>query len=161
VALGFGGVPLLWMGDELALRNDQGWADDPAHAADNRWVHRPRLPPEAVERRHVEGTVEHRMWSGLRTVVAARAGQPAMHASVEPELLDPADPGVLGFVRRAPGSALVALHNLTDTPREWPTSAVPLEGALLDVLSGRPPEAVGGVLRLEPYQALWLVPVSG
>jgi amylosucrase len=161
VVLGFGGVPLLWMGDELALRNDPGWADDPAHAADNRWAHRPRLPPGAVERRHVEGTVEQRMWSGLRAVVAARAGQPAMHASVEPELLDPADPGVLGVARRAPGSTLVALHNLTDTPRVWPAAAVPLDGALLDVLTGRPPEAVRGVLRLEPYEALWLVAVSG
>ena len=42
--LGFGGLPVLWMGDEVGLLNDQGWADEPAHAADNRWVHRPRMP---------------------------------------------------------------------------------------------------------------------
>ena len=34
---------MLWMGDELGLLNDVGWADDPAHAGDNRWAHRPRL----------------------------------------------------------------------------------------------------------------------
>ncbi len=28
--LGFGGLPVLWMGDELGLLNDVGWADDPA-----------------------------------------------------------------------------------------------------------------------------------
>ena len=44
VILGFGGVPVIWMGDELGLLNDVGWADEPAHAADNRWVHRPRMP---------------------------------------------------------------------------------------------------------------------
>ena len=46
IVLGWGGVPVIWMGDELALRNDPDWAADPAHAADNRWVHRPRMPWE-------------------------------------------------------------------------------------------------------------------
>lgn len=41
--LGFGGQPLLYMGDELAMLNDPHWASDPAHASDNRWVHRPRM----------------------------------------------------------------------------------------------------------------------
>jgi amylosucrase len=157
VALSYGGVPLLWMGDELALRNDPHWADDPEHADDNRWVHRPRMPWEVAERRHVEGTLEHRVWSALRSAVRVRAGQPTMHASVEPELLDPAHGAVLGFVRRTPGAALVALHNLSDSPAEWPSDAVPLDGALLDVLTGEPPQARGGVLHLEPYEALWLV----
>ncbi|GAB2538512.1 alpha-amylase family protein [Brachybacterium huguangmaarense] len=46
--LGFGGLPLLYMGDEIALLNDPDWADDPAHAADNRWAHRPAMPWDAV-----------------------------------------------------------------------------------------------------------------
>jgi amylosucrase len=89
VVMAFGGVPLIWMGDELALRNDGGWADDPEHADDNRWVHRARMPWDVAERRHVPGTVEHRMWHGLRDAVQARGRLPAMHAAVEPELLDP------------------------------------------------------------------------
>jgi amylosucrase len=161
LVLGFGGVPVLWMGDELALLNDPRWQDDPAHAGDNRWVHRPRMDWQLAARRHHAGTVEQRMWTGLRDVARVRARQPVMHASVEPEPLEPADPGVFGFLRRASGQTLVALHNMTDTVREWPHSAVPLDGALLDVLAGAPPEALGGLLRLEPYAALWLVPVTG
>ena len=33
VAFSFGGIPLIYMGDELAMRSDPGWAGDPAHAA--------------------------------------------------------------------------------------------------------------------------------
>jgi amylosucrase len=161
VALGFGGVPLVWMGDELGLRNDDAWADDPAHADDNRWVHRPRMPWDVAERRHVEGTVEHRLWHGLRAAVQVRAGQPTMAASIEPELLDAVNPSVFGLVRRAPGAVLVALHNMTEHPQDWPAAAVPLDGALLDVLSGEPPVAQGGVLTLPPYGVLWLVPAGG
>ena len=43
VVFSFGGIPLIYMGDELALPNDPAWADDPAHAHDNRWMHRPRM----------------------------------------------------------------------------------------------------------------------
>jgi amylosucrase len=157
VVLSYGGVPLLWSGDELALRNDPHWADEPAHADDNRWVHRPRMPWDVAERRHHEGTLEHRVWTALRSAVRVRAEQPTMHASVEPELLDPAHAAVLGLVRRTPGAVLVALHNFSDTPAEWPATDVPLDGALVDVLTGEPPQARGGLLHLEPYGARWLV----
>ena len=41
VVFSFGGIPLIYMGDEIALRSDPCWAADPAHAHDNRWRHRP------------------------------------------------------------------------------------------------------------------------
>lgn len=44
MVFGFGGIPLLYMGDELALLNDDQFAADPAHADDNRWIHRPEMP---------------------------------------------------------------------------------------------------------------------
>jgi amylosucrase len=155
VVLAFGGVPLIWMGDELALRNDGGWADDPEHADDNRWVHRARMPWDVAERRHVPGTVEHRMWHGLRDAVQARGRLPAMHAAVEPELLDPVTATVLTFVRRTAEQVLVALHNLSDAEQSFPRSAVPLPGRLLDALTGSVVE--GDVVVLPPYGALWLV----
>jgi amylosucrase len=155
VVMAFGGVPLIWMGDELALRNDGGWADDPEHADDNRWVHRARMPWDVAERRHVPGTVEHRMWHGLRDAVQARGRLPAMHAAVEPELLDPVTATVLTFVRRTAEQVLVALHNLSDAEQSFPRSAVPLPGRLLDALTGSVVE--GDVVVLPPYGALWLV----
>ena len=39
----FGGLPLLYMGDEIGLFNDYDFADEPAHAHDNRWMHRPNM----------------------------------------------------------------------------------------------------------------------
>ena len=43
VIYAFGGIPLLYMGDELALRNDAGYLDDPSAPPDNRWMHRPPM----------------------------------------------------------------------------------------------------------------------
>jgi glycosidase len=134
--LGFGGVPVVWMGDELALRNDQEWASDPGHADDNRWVHRPRMPWDVAERRTEPGTVEHAVWTGLRERARVRASLPALHASVEADLLDAVTPAVLAWVRRAPEQELVALHNTSDHRQVWPGWAVPLGGPVHDVLSG-------------------------
>src|SRR3712207_5054221 len=56
VIYSFGGIPLLYMGDELALRNDAGYLDDPERAPDNRWMHRPPMDWSAAARRTDHGT---------------------------------------------------------------------------------------------------------
>ena len=65
VIASFGGIPLLYMGDELGLSNDPSWAEGPAQAGDNRWMHRPPMDWEAAERRHDPATVEGRVFDGL------------------------------------------------------------------------------------------------
>ena len=70
----YGGIPLLYMGDELGLRNDPGWPDDPAHAADNRWLHRPPMDWAAAGRRTDPATVEGRVFAGLQELAAPAPG---------------------------------------------------------------------------------------
>jgi hypothetical protein len=36
-----GGIPLIYLNDEIGTLNDYDYRDDPAKAADSRWVHRP------------------------------------------------------------------------------------------------------------------------
>jgi amylosucrase len=43
------GLPCLYMGDEIALGNDETYADDPERAAEGRWLHRPAMPWFAAE----------------------------------------------------------------------------------------------------------------
>ncbi len=154
--LGFGGLPVIWMGDELGLLNDRGWADDPAHAADNRWVHRPRMPWETV----AAGTDEHGINAGLRELVETRRSLPHLHAASPTEVWDPRDPGVLLVVRKHPAGPLLGAYNVT--PEEawvapdvlhWLGLHVP---GLHDAISGRAPDLEEGAVRLAPYAAAWL-----
>ena len=73
VAFAHGGVPLVYMGDELGLRNDHAWATIPAHRDDNRWMHRPRMDWAAAERRHDPASVEGRLWAGPAAASSSRA----------------------------------------------------------------------------------------
>ena len=63
----YGGVPLIYMGDEIAMLNDHAYRDNPDHAHDSRWLHRPRMDWEAVESARAGGDApEARVWSGVQ-----------------------------------------------------------------------------------------------
>ena len=146
VALGYGGLPLLWMGDELALRNDYSYRDHPGHADDNRWVHRPAMRWDVAARRHQPGTLEHRVWHGLRHAIAVRSSLPSLDAAVETEIADPVNPGVLVFVRRAPSQTLVGVYNVTATGQSLPRWVVPIGNWARDALTEEAPLTAGSGL---------------
>ena len=156
LALGFGGLPVLWSGDELGLPNDPDWAAEPGHAEDNRWAHRPRLPQSLPADVHGVG-------ADLRALLAARRTLPHLHASVPAEVLDPRDEGVLLVARRHPQGAFLMACNVTDRPAHVPGEVLDSLGLhlgdVVDHLTGEPP-ACGQTweyaVSLAPYQVVWL-----
>jgi amylosucrase len=156
IVLGFGGLPLIWMGDELAVRNDYDFVDDPEHADDNRWIHRPAMPWSTAELRHVEGTLEHQVWHALRHSIAVRASLPSLDASVETEIVDPVNPAVLVFIRRHPVQTMVGVYNMTADPQELARWVLPVGNWAWDALTEDTP-LTDGPLWLEGYQTRWFV----
>jgi amylosucrase len=154
--LGFGGLPLIYMGDELALTNDYDYVDDPDHADDNRWAHRPRMPWDRADRRHIEGTFEHRVWHAIRHSVTVRAALPSLDASVETEILDPVNPAVLVFIRRHQNQTMVGVYNVTPDAQLLPRWVIPLGNWAWDALTEETP-LTDADLRLDGYQARWFV----
>ena len=153
IVLGFGGLPVIWMGDELGLLNDPDWAADPEHAPDNRWAHRPQmpwpLPPD-----------EHGIQEGVRRLVTARAALPHLHASVPAQVLDPRDPGVLLVARRHPLGAMLGAYNVTPGPRHVPLDVLRELGldpeSVVDHVSGSTPVLHDDAVQLAPYACVWL-----
>jgi amylosucrase len=115
VAFSFGGIPLIYMGDELALRNDPGWAADLAHRHDNRWMHRPLMDWTAAARRHDLDTVEGRMFTAIRRLADARRELLALRSGGLTEVLPTENRSVLAYRRVHPRSApFLALTNFSD-----------------------------------------------
>lgn len=159
LVMGWGGIPVIWMGDELGLRGDDAWASEPGHESDNRWAHRPWMDEGALAARHDEATVPGRLFAGVRHLAQARARLPHLHASVPSQVLEVHDPGVLPVLRRHPVGDLLCLYNTTDGWRHYPgwrLAELGLDGAR-DALTGRPAH-VGddGNVWLAPWSAAWL-----
>ncbi|MDO8390577.1 MAG: alpha-amylase family protein [Actinomycetota bacterium] len=154
VICGFGGIPLLYMGDELGMLNDHSYLHHPAHADDNRWVHRPPMDWAAAARRTVAGTLQARLFDVFRGLTADRAATPALHGGVNTEVLTPADPAILAFVRHHPvrGSfAMVA--NFGHSTRVFDLADLGLTAPTLVRTSDA--EFEGGTIVLPPLAYAW------
>lgn len=76
IALSTGGLPLLYLGDELAQTNDPEWYVDQSHGSDSRWAHRPQFPEQGYRDRADTSTVAGRVFQGLKHLVAVRRSTP-------------------------------------------------------------------------------------
>ncbi len=159
LVMGWGGIPVIWSGDELAQTNDPAWDTEPGHEEDNRWAHRPRLDWARAQSRHDSETVAGRVFSGLARLGQVRGSLPHLHASVETRVEPVDDPGVLVTVRDHPVGRFVGVYNVTDQWRPWPGHRVHALGMAeaVDRITGTPiPWGGDGQVWLPPYAALWL-----
>jgi len=160
IAFAHGGLPLVYMGDELGLPNDPAWDADPAQRGDNRWMHRPPMDWEAAARRHDPASVEGRLWDGLRRLVAARRATRAVHAQGRSEAVWTGNDHVFGLYREHAGERLLVLANFT-ADRQPVRAAVAHErgvatGERVPGPDGRALRAEGGFVVLDAYQHAWL-----
>lgn len=154
----FGGVPLIYMGDELGLLNDLSYLEDEHRRHDSRWMHRPDMDWDKAARRHDLGTPEGQIFTGTRHILERRRLTGAFHANNPTEILDTGIDGIFAFRRAAPVRPIVALFNFTEhwlsVPRGW----VIAQGVtdFWDELSDAKVETPGEVVALPPYARAWL-----
>ena len=158
----YGGLPLVYMGDELGLTNDPSFRADATKAHDTRWMHRPAMDWARAALRHDTDTIEGRIFGGIRHILHRRKATPHLHADNPVEILRAGVPGVFGYRRTSPLGALIALFNVSDDWRHVPRGWIEAEAchpafALFDALSEAPVETPRGTLDLPPRGRVWLV----
>jgi amylosucrase len=154
----FGGIPLIYMGDELALPNDDGYLANPDHAHDSRWVHRPKMDWSLAGTRHGDDTPSARVFRGTKAILARRAATPALHAGVPVRVVGSGNDAVFAVQRLAPTGTLLGLFNFTEHWQHLPDAWVRSLGvsAFHDALSDTHVEPHNGQIVLPPYARVWL-----
>ncbi len=164
VVAGWGGIPVVWSGDELGQPDDPDWAGERGHEDDNRWAHRPRLDWGLARLRHDLTTVPGKVFGGLAHLARIRAGLPQLHAAAASRVLPDTDAGILAVVRSHASGTLVGLYNVTREPRPFPVHRLHDAGlaAPYDALGGhRVTAGADGLAWLPPYAAWWVVEAPG
>lgn len=154
----FGGIPLIYMGDELGLVNDHSYLDDPDRRHDGRWMHRPKMDWTRAERRNDPSTVEGRIFAGLRHILARRRATPHIHAANPTEIIDLANDGHFTFARRSPVGALVCIFNFSGAWQTIPAASLAAAGVTrwYDELGEAGIGLEEGRLLLPPEGRVWL-----
>ncbi len=154
----FGGIPLIYMGDEIALLNDYTYLDDPDLAHDSRWVHRPRMDWARAAERVAAATPAGRVFRGVREILARRRATPALHGGVPTEIAETGVTGLFAFVRRAPTGPVLCLFNMTERWLDLPEGVARGFGVTVfhDALSRAEVVTHAGNIVLPPYARVWL-----
>ncbi len=159
LVLGYGGVPLLYMGDELAVLNDYTYLENPEMAMDNRWIHRPAMPWDKAENAIANpNSLEGKMYHGLKHLIQTRVSTPHLHAAVETLVLESQNSPVFIYNRAHPLGNFVGIYNFCETAQTYPVWQLRELGihAPFDRISNTKLEIWDGVVWLAPYARLWI-----
>jgi len=154
MVFGFGGLPLLYMGDELGMVNDMSFLKNPSKAEDNRWIHRPEmdwsLAKSAEKGKGVEGQVD----KAIRSLISARKSLASLHAATSTEVFTTNNPSVIIFRRRHASGNLVQVYNLSENIQRVSMHGI-ASGKLLEVISGEHLH-IYEEIEVPAYAAWWL-----
>ncbi len=161
VAILIGGIPLIYLGDELGMLNDHEWERDPVKAGDSRWLHRRPFDEQAAESRRDMKTPTGRIYQSLMRLIQLRQ-QNLAFTRAETEIADTGNRHVFGFFRSNDQYSVYVLANFTEQPQALEARRLRQMGmrkTMVDLYAGRTLTATQELV-LEPYQLMVLARVA-
>ena len=156
ILLFVGGIPLLYLGDEIGTLNDYTFRNDSTKANDSRWVHRPVIDWQKMEKRNQPDTVEEKLFNGFLQLTRIRKQNPAFSVG-ELDVISTDNDHVLGFVRHAGIERILLLANFSEESQIIPANLLRLYGlsyTFKELVTDIPCQLVD--LVLQPYQLVVL-----
>lgn len=162
--MSFGGIALLYYGDEMGTLNDYSYQDDTGRSVDSRWLHRPTMDWKKAENRNVPSTVEYRIFSALKKMIAVRKEIDAFADFNNRELIDVNNPHLFVFGRTnvtKQTDRVLVVANFDDRPQSlniddvagWTSQQL---GRVVDLYSGQSPDIFKNALVIPGYRFFWL-----
>ena len=158
VIMTIGGIPLIYLGDELGVCNDYSYEQDPEKFGDSRWLHRLEFDWERADERRDSESIAGRIYQGLSRLVQLRL-QNLAFTRAETEIVDTGNPAVFGFFRTHDAHSTLCVANFTEHSQEVEARLLRQLGmrrTMVDLVSGRTIVAAHA-LELEPYQFAALI----
>ncbi len=159
IIFSIGGIPLIYLNDEIGKINDYSYEDNPNLVQDNRWVHRPATDWEQMQKRNVPDTIEHRIFSKMMQMIQLRK-QLACFANGEMKLVNTYNIHVLGYLR-GPNQVdkVLILANFSEQIQPVIRKVLVEAGLSHDIIDLINPNGLDldrEIIILEPYQYLWI-----
>lgn len=160
VCFTIGGIPLIYLGDELGILNDYNYEQDSDKVGDSRWIHRPAFDWQRAEKRFERDSLVSTIYSGMLKLSQIRQ-QNFAFTRAETEIIDSGNSHVLGYFRHHDVQSVLVLANFSSQGEVISAKRLRLLGlrkTVTDIVAGKTIIATQQ-LTLEPYQLMVLVGV--
>ncbi|MGK0489127.1 MAG: amylosucrase [Candidatus Endobugula sp.] len=161
VILAYGGIPMIYYGDEIGTLNDYSFTNDPTKMDDNRWMHRPIIDWEKAGNRNKKGTIEQVLFSNLQKMIEVRKASPEFEDDNNIKLVETGNDETFAFLRSKGYKSTLVIANFKDADQDvyahilFPQTGMQ-HGRLIDKITNKKVPMTDGRLRLRPYQIYWL-----
>lgn len=161
IILSYGGIPMLYMGDEIGMTNDYRYTEVPQHAKDNRWLHRPKFDPKKDQKKKTGGTVEYRIYNGLKNLIKLRKSTREFSDRNDVHRIDARNEHILALIRQEGAYRTLCVFNLNDHPEPFFADLFMQYGflpkeQLFDRISNTYLDPNHYNLMLQPHQSCWI-----
>ena len=147
------GIPVIYSGDEIGQENDYTYHEDPKKWEDSRYLHRGAFRWDKAELRHTPGTIQEKIFDGLRTLEKIRGSHPVFDADAACRTVDTWDDSILGLIKEKDGEKLVALFNFSRYDKvAWVNEE---DGMYRNLVTGQELEARG--VQIPAFGSCWLM----
>jgi amylosucrase/maltose alpha-D-glucosyltransferase/alpha-amylase len=157
VMMTIGGIPLIYLGDEIATLNDFTYDKDVEKLGDSRWLHRAGFDWDRAEKRKAPETIVGRVYAGILRLIQLREQTRAFDRA-ETEFIQTDNPHVLGYFRNAENASVLVLANFSEHEQRLQGRHLRMLGlrkTVIDIMAGQTVTAMYELV-VEPYQFLVL-----
>jgi amylosucrase/maltose alpha-D-glucosyltransferase/alpha-amylase len=161
IIITMGGIPLIYLGDEIAMLNDYSYDTDPAKVGDSRWLHRTHFDWSRAEQRRDADTVPGRVHQSLLRLIQLRHQNLAFTRS-DTEVTVTGNKHVFGFTRSNDQNVVFVLANFSEKEQRLEARRLRQMGmrkTMVDLHAGRTITAAQELM-MEPYQLMVLARVG-
>ncbi|MCL4109424.1 UNVERIFIED_CONTAM: hypothetical protein GTU68_043652 [Idotea baltica] len=162
VTFTIGGIPLIYLGDEIATLNDYSYAEDPEKEGDSRWLHRPQFDWERADNRSDSDSPEGAVFQNLLKLTQMRLNNMAI-ARGDTEIVNLGNDHIFGYFRVHSEQSILCLANFSDQPQAVQAPQLRkfgLKKSLVDIVEGKAVLAAKE-LEMAPHQFMVLLRQGG
>lgn len=159
VSMFIGGIPLIYLGDEMALTNDYGYRDEPHKKRDSRWVHRIKLNDSTFKKIEKESSFNRRMFQNMQKMIKIRSSD-KLFGLRETEFPVISNKHLFSFTRQNEQNKLHFIGNFSEHKLEQSVAELcpnSWSGNSVNDLWGDDEVFLNKKLNIQPYQIYLLI----
>lgn len=162
ITLAFGGIPLIYAGDEIGTLNDYSFQTDDAKKGDSRWVNRPMQDWDAITKLNHKDTPQSKIFLALQHLIQIRKDHEVFADNNNLELYHTGNDHIFSFERTQGYKGLLVLCNFDENAQVIDSSWIKKlgyfsKGEPIDLVSGEKVRLKSALLEVMPYQMIWLM----